>query len=119
MLLKWGLECKQVWTIHVNRRLEGVEVMAKDDKKKFSDFSNVRNQKNHLIPEEFPEGPFGSSINKNEPVEGKSTPWEDGQRRQSAFVYPYKELHEDLPRQIDGAHPIHDHPDDVTPEQEE
>jgi hypothetical protein len=93
--------------------------MDKNDKKRFSDFSNVRNRKNLLIPEEFPEGSFGSDIGQDEPVFSKSTPWEDGQRRLSAFVYPYKELHEDLPRQISGAHPIHDHPDDVTPEQEE
>ncbi|MEN2768360.1 hypothetical protein [Ornithinibacillus xuwenensis] len=93
--------------------------MGKKDKKQFSDFSNVRNQRNNLIPEEFPEGSFGSSINKHDPVFSKSTPWKEGQRRESAFVYPYKELHEDLPRQIDGSHPIHDHPDDVGPEQEE
>ncbi|SHG42185.1 hypothetical protein [Ornithinibacillus halophilus] len=92
--------------------------MAKDDKKKFSDFSNVREQRNNLIPEEFPEGSFGSAINKDEPVYSKSTPWKDGQRRESAFVYPYKQLHEDLPRQVPGAHPIHDEPDDVNPEQE-
>ncbi|MFC4558661.1 hypothetical protein ACFO3D_10615 [Virgibacillus kekensis] len=91
--------------------------MSKEDKKKFSDFSNVRSRNNNLIPEEFPEGPVGSSINADEPVESKSTPWEEGQRRESAFVYPYKELHEDLPRQTPGAHPIHDEPDDVNPVQ--
>lgn len=93
--------------------------MGKKDKKQFSDFSNVRDQKNYLIPEEFPEGAFGSTVNKDEVIQSKSTPWEDGQRRLSAFVYPYKQLHEDLPRQIEGSHPIHDHPDDVNPEQEE
>ncbi|SET34563.1 hypothetical protein SAMN05216389_10989 [Oceanobacillus limi] len=93
--------------------------MAKNDDKKFSDFSNVNNQKNNLIPEEFPEGAFGSSINKEEPVVGKSTPWKDEQQRTSAFVFPYKELHEDLPRQAPGSHVIHDEPDDVHPEQEE
>ncbi|MFB4169315.1 hypothetical protein [Virgibacillus sp. JSM 102003] len=91
--------------------------MSKKDKKKYSNFSNVNNQKN-LIPEEFPEGPFGSAINDEEPVFSKSTPWEKGQRRQSAFVYPDKEQHEDLPRQTPGAHPIHDEPGDVRPEEE-
>ncbi|MFD2045154.1 hypothetical protein ACFSTA_15830 [Ornithinibacillus salinisoli] len=93
--------------------------MAKNDDKKFSDFSNVNNQRNNLIPEEFPEGAFGSAINKKEPVSGKSTPWGDEQQRTSAFVFPYKELHEDLPRQAAGSHVIHDEPDDVHPEQEE
>lgn len=91
--------------------------MSKKDKKKYSNFSNVNSQ-NNLIPEEFPEGPFGSAINDDEPVSSKSTPWEDGQRRESAFVYPDKEQHEDLPRQAPGAHPIHDESGDVSPEQE-
>ncbi|GAA0428715.1 hypothetical protein GCM10008983_01330 [Lentibacillus halophilus] len=82
--------------------------MAKKDKRQYSDFSNVRNQQNKLIPEEFPEGPFGSEINDDEPVESKSTPWEDGQKRDSAFVYPDREQHDDLPRQTPGAHPLHD-----------
>ncbi|GGA76741.1 hypothetical protein [Ornithinibacillus halotolerans] len=82
--------------------------MGKKDKEKFSNFSNVEYQNNYLIPEEFPEGPFGSSINKEQAVEGKSTPWKEGQRRESAFVFPDKNQHEDLPRQIKGAHPLHD-----------
>jgi len=92
--------------------------MGEKDKDKYSDFSNVNNRRNYLIPEEFPEGPAGSEINKDEPVtSSKSTPWTKHQRRDSAFVYPYRELHEDLPRQTPGAHPIHDEPDDVHPQQ--
>jgi len=79
-------------------------------RRKFSDVSNVDRQKNELIPEEFPEGPLGSSINKEEPVEGKSTPWLKGQKRTSNFVYPDEEQHDDLPRQFEGAHPLHDEP---------
>jgi len=88
--------------------------MKLNDKKsrKFSDFSNVKNMHDELIPEEFPEGSFGSPINIDQPVSGKSTPWEKGQRRQSAYIYPYKEIHDDLPRQAPGAHPLHDEPDD-------
>lgn len=93
--------------------------MGKKDEKKYSDFSNVTNVRNDLIPEEYPEGSYGSPIQADDPVYGKSSPWRKGQRRQSAYVYPYKELHEDLPRQTPGAHPIHDEPDDVNPEQEE
>lgn len=61
-----------------------------------------------IIPEEFPEGPFGSPINKDKKVSGKSTPWKQGQRRASAYVYPDKDQHDDLPRQYPDAHPLHD-----------
>ncbi|MFD1039461.1 hypothetical protein ACFQ3N_13815 [Virgibacillus byunsanensis] len=93
--------------------------MAQKREKNYSDFSNVKNVRNYLVPEEFPDGPLGSPINEDELASSKSTPWEEGQRRQSAFNYPYKEMHEDLPRQTPGSHPIHDEPDDVHPLQEE
>lgn len=85
---------------------------SKKDKKQYSDFSNVTNMQDELIPEEFPEGAFGSPINTNKPVEGKSTPWREGQQRKSAYVYPYKDLHDHLPRQAPGAHPTHDETED-------
>lgn len=61
-----------------------------------------------LIPEEFPEGPFGSSINKHEKVVSKSTEWEEGQQRTSAFTYNDKDQHDDIPRRAPGSHPLHD-----------
>jgi len=82
--------------------------MKKRDSKDFSDFTNVKNIHDDLIPEEFPEGSFGSPINATKPVSGNSSPWERGQRRQSAYIYPDKEIHDDLPRQTPGAHPLHD-----------
>ncbi|WP_085991468.1 hypothetical protein [Oceanobacillus senegalensis] len=82
--------------------------MPKEHNKKFSNFSNVERMKNELIPEEFPEGAFGSAINKEERVRSKSTPWEKGQKRMSNFVFPDEEQHDNLPRQIPGAHPLHD-----------
>lgn len=88
--------------------------MAKQDEEKYSDFSNVEKSKNYLTAEEFPEGPFGSTIRKDEPVELKSTEWKEGQRRYSAFNYENKSLHEDLPRQYEGAHPPHDDPEEDT-----
>ncbi|MBY7143988.1 hypothetical protein KFZ56_13225 [Virgibacillus sp. NKC19-3] len=84
--------------------------MKKKPKKDYSDFSNVDSMRNVLIPEEYPEGAFGSAVNKDEQVESKSTPWKEGQKRDSAFVFPDKKLHNDLPRQTPGAHPIHDEP---------
>jgi len=85
--------------------------LKKKKPKDFSDFTNVKNMHDDLIPEEFPEGSFGSPFNETKPVSGKSSPWEPGQRRQSAFIYPDKAIHDDLPRQTPGAHPLHDHPD--------
>ncbi|MFD2750245.1 hypothetical protein ACFSUM_07470 [Virgibacillus siamensis] len=90
--------------------------MAKGSKKEYRDFSNVKNVRENLIPEEFPEGPVGSSINKDEPPYSKSTPWTEGQRRQSAFIYPDKEQHDDLPRQAPTSHPLHDESGDATDE---
>jgi len=86
------------------------KVTDKDTRKEFTDFSNVEDMK-YLTAEEFPEGPFGSPFRKDEPVELKSTPWEKGQRRYSAFNYEYKSMHQDLPREYPGAHPTHDDPD--------
>ncbi|MFS0863664.1 cytosolic protein [Fredinandcohnia sp. 179-A 10B2 NHS] len=74
----------------------------------YTDFSNVETQRNFIIPEDLPEGPYGSPRGKNKPVENKSTPWEEGQRPYSNFNYEFKSLHQDLPRQYPGAHPTHD-----------
>lgn len=93
--------------------------MSRKDKKKYSDYTAARKMQKDLIPEEFPEGPVGSSINDEEPAYSKSTPWTEGQQRTSAFVYPDKEQHEDLPRKTPGAHPTHDEPDAISREHEE
>ena len=80
------------------------------DKKKYYDFSNVEKQRNFVIPEDFPEGPYGAPRGADAPVENKSTPWREGQRSYSAFNYENKSLHEDLPRVYPGAHLPHDDP---------
>lgn len=85
--------------------------MTEKDSGKYTELSNVEKQHNFLTAQEFPEGPYGSSFKVNDPVQNKSTPWEEGQRRYSAFNNEFKSLHQDLPRQIDGAHPPHDNPD--------
>ncbi|NWO14249.1 hypothetical protein [Virgibacillus sp.] len=77
-------------------------------KKDYSDFSNVKHSHDRLIPEEFPEGAFGSSIHSDTAVEGKSTSWEEGQHRDSAFVYPDRKQHENVPIRAPGSHIIHD-----------
>ncbi|MFC2947161.1 hypothetical protein [Virgibacillus sediminis] len=91
--------------------------MPKKHNAKYSDFSTVDRVRNELIPEEFPEGPFGSAINEEQAVQGKSSPWKEGQQRQSAFTYPSEDLHDDLPRQTPGAHPLHDEEGNI-PEKE-
>jgi hypothetical protein len=87
--------------------------MSEKDKE-YSDFSNVESQRNFMNSEEFPEGPFGSSFNKNKPVENKHTPWKEGQQYTSSFTYENRNLHEDLPRQFPGSHPPHDEKDEDT-----
>jgi len=76
------------------------------DKDKYSDVSTAQNMKHDIIPEEYPEGPYGSPIREREPVEGKSTPWIEGQKSISPFAYSQKDLHEHTPRQTPGAHPV-------------
>ncbi|KIL46442.1 hypothetical protein KP77_25690 [Jeotgalibacillus alimentarius] len=71
---------------------------------RYSDFSNVEVQKEYLIPESFPEGPYGSPRGKYSLVRNKSGPWKSGQRYYSAFNYENKGAHEDVPRQDPGAH---------------
>lgn len=80
----------------------------KKEKKAFSPLSTDEKLHDYLIPEEFPEGPTGSPIHKHSKVEGKSTDWEEGQQRTSAFTYADKEQHDDLPRRGPNAHPLHD-----------
>lgn len=86
--------------------------MSDKNTRDYSDFSNVKSNRNELVPEEFPEGSLGSPINQDVPVQNKSTPWQEGQRRQSAFIYADKGQHEKHPRKAPGAHQIHDHPED-------
>lgn len=78
--------------------------MKKKEKRKWRNFDNVEKQKNFIIPEEFPEGAFGSSHNKSETVRNKSTPWQEEQQQSSAFAYYDKKQHKDVPRRAPGAH---------------
>lgn len=76
-----------------------------DDTKNYSDFKNVEIQRTTRVPEQTPEGPYGSPIGKYKPV----SPQPERKRRDySAFNYENKELHENLPRQGAIAHPTHD-----------
>lgn len=74
----------------------------------YTDVSTVETRKNFITAEELPEGPYGSPRREHEPVQGKSSPWEEGQRSYSAYNYEFKSFHQDLPREFPGAHPTHD-----------
>ncbi|MCU9612825.1 cytosolic protein [Caldibacillus lycopersici] len=82
--------------------------MAKEKSNGYSDFTNVEAGKNYLVPEEMPEGAYGSAFGVEKPVENKSSKWQDGQRPYSSYNYGFKALHEGMPRQMDDAHPPHD-----------
>ncbi|WP_127585038.1 hypothetical protein [Paenibacillus koleovorans] len=78
-----------------------------EERDAYSDLATVESQRNDLAVEEFPEGPFGSSIISK--TLGKSTPWRRGQRSTSAFTYENRELHEGLDRGgYPGEHDTHD-----------
>jgi hypothetical protein len=86
-----------------NKQQEG---FIDENRDEATDLATVESQRNDLIAEEFPEGPYGSSL----PVEslGKSTPWRKDQRPPNSFSYENRELHEGLQRNYPGDHETHD-----------
>ncbi|MCY9666110.1 hypothetical protein M5X11_14230 [Paenibacillus alginolyticus] len=66
----------------------------------FTDLETVESQRNDLIPEEFPEGPYGTSLNTESL--GKSSPWRKDQRPSNPFSYENRELHEGIKRDYPG-----------------
>jgi hypothetical protein len=77
-----------------------------ENRDEFTDLATVESQRNDLIAEEFPEGPYGSSI-ITESL-GKSTPWRRDQRPPNRFSYENREFHAGMPREYPGDHPTHD-----------
>ena len=63
-----------------------------EERREYTDLSTVESQRNDLALEEFPEGPYGSSL-LSESL-GKSTPWRVDQRSAHRFDYENHELHE-------------------------
>jgi hypothetical protein len=84
----------------------------------YTDVSTVESLRNEVIPEEFPEGPYGAA--HNEDVLGKESPWIASQHAAPQFSYENREFHEGIPRQDPGSHPTHDDPrkDEELPEEE-
>lgn len=68
----------------------------KEERDDYTDVSTVESQRNDLTAEEFPEGPYGSSL-LTESL-GKSSPWRADQRPPNRFDYENRELHDELKR---------------------
>ncbi|ARU63365.1 hypothetical protein CBW65_22025 [Tumebacillus avium] len=61
--------------------------MEKKDRKKWFrnyELEYVQSVSNTLVPEEFPEGPYGASVFNDQHL-GKSSPWEPGQHTNHRF----------------------------------
>lgn len=71
-----------------------------EERRPYTDLSTVESQRNDLTAEEFPEGPYGSSMQ----VEslGKSKPWRIDQRPPHSFNYENHMLHDELSRDYPG-----------------
>uniref|UniRef100_A0A4Y8Q1Z8 Cytosolic protein n=1 Tax=Paenibacillus athensensis TaxID=1967502 RepID=A0A4Y8Q1Z8_9BACL len=78
----------------------------RENRDEATDLATVESQRNDLVAEEFPDGPYGTPL----PVEslGKSTPWREDQRPPNRFSYENRELHEGLQRNFPGDHETHD-----------
>lgn len=77
--------------------------MAKEEN--YRDFKTVESIRNDIIPEEFPEGPYGAAT--NEDALGKETPYTAHQHAAPQYTYEDREFHAGLNRQDPSAHPTH------------
>src|SRR4029453_18994990 len=71
-----------------------------EDPQPYTDVSTVESQRNDLIPEEFPDGPYGSDLRMASL--GKSTPWRMDQRAPNRFDYENLSLHAGFRREYPG-----------------
>lgn len=69
--------------------------MFGDRKRKRRDVKTVESMRHELLPEEFPEGPYGSPMEFD-----ASREWHPDDRRVRAFAYEYKRFHEGIPRHL-------------------
>ncbi|QDX95592.1 hypothetical protein EEL32_18910 [Brevibacillus laterosporus] len=82
---------------------------TKGSDEEYMELSTVQSQRNEILQEEFPEGPFGAATNENKL--GKATGWENDQHSTTTrFTYETRQLHQEMSRQYPGAHPTHDDP---------
>lgn len=67
-----------------------------------NNFAKNKTIPKEIIPEEFPEGPYGSSVNSDKTLE--NTEEKDPRPTMSPYAYPEKGLQ----RQVPGAYPVKD-----------
>ena len=63
---------------------------------RYQDLTTVESSRNDLTAEEFPEGPYGMSLEVEQI--GKSSPWRAGQSAANPFGYENVALHDDMER---------------------
>ncbi|MFD0872377.1 MULTISPECIES: hypothetical protein [Paenibacillus] len=85
------------------------EGFVKENRTENTDLDTVESQRNDLTAEEFPEGPYGSSL-LTESL-GKSSPWREDQRPPNTYNYENRELHEGMQRNFPEDHETHDEPE--------
>lgn len=73
----------------------------KEERAEYTDLSTVESQRNDLIPEEFPEGPYGADL-LSESL-GKSSPSRKDQRPPNRFDYEDRNLHMGTEQNYPGA----------------
>lgn len=66
----------------------------------YKDVSTVESQRNDLSFEEFPEGPYGSSLISESLA--KSSPWRMNQKSSERFGYENRSLHSGIGRDYPG-----------------
>lgn len=71
-----------------------------EDRDRYKDVTTTESHRNDLALEEFPEGPYGSTL-LSESL-GKSSPWRIDQRSSEQFGFENRELHEGLNRDYPG-----------------
>lgn len=74
------------------------------DGEKYSLLSTEQGHLHSRALEEFPEGPYGSTL-LTEKL-GKSSGWDTGEENEQRFGYEAEGLHDGLPRLDPGADPI-------------
>lgn len=77
-----------------------------EDRQPYTDLATVESQRNDLTAEEFPDGPYGSTMNAE--TLGKSTPWREDQRPPNRFTYEARQFHAGIEREYPGDHEFHD-----------
>lgn len=80
-------------------------------RKKYRELETVISRRSEIIPEEFPEGAYGSPY--DEVPLGKTTPWEPGMHAVSPFTYENRTFHAGLERDYPDAHPTHSETEEV------